>query len=173
MSDDVILRPADGLLLPFIQAWHDNSELNRAIGVGRNIATQLKYKLYLEELTFSPPDNSRLLGAWIGTTPIAYIIYKNIVPEHKTLELGLVIDPALSGKGLGRNILLMACDRAFDSGIFRIEFKPLKRNRHAINMAKRAGFTLEAFIKGSFWYNNSPIDQALLRLLKNERREVK
>ncbi len=173
MNEEITLRAADGLLLPFIQAWHDDQDLNRAIGVGRTGAEQLKYKLHLERLTFSPPADSRLLGAWVGTKPIAYIIYKDIVPEHKTLELGLVIDPALAGKGLGRTTLLLACDRAFDSGIFRVEFKPLKRNRQAINMAKRAGFTLEAFMKGSFWYNNSPVDQALLRLLKNERREVK
>jgi len=160
------IKPADDILLVYAHSWHDNEYINWATAVEKGEPGKYRIKTYLTSLVKSPPEHTRLMGIWEEITPVGYICFSSISPEHRQAELHITMSPDI--RKMGEEAMGLGLNHAFDSGLFRLTFKPLKRNKPAINLAKRMGFTLEAFTKGSCFIGTSPMDQAQFRMLRTE-----
>lgn len=162
------LKPADDVLLVYAQHWHEDPHTNQMNGFEKGDPGVFRAKRFLEQAVLNPPSNFRLLGVWEGTTPIGYVGFSNIDEFSRSANLHITMAPTEQGKGYGKEVVSKALDKAFDSGLYRVTFKPLKSNKAACSLAKKVGFTLEAFTKASCWVGNSPKDQAQFRMLRKE-----
>ena len=77
--------------------------------------------------------------------PIGQVNYRDLQPKGKSAEVGIGIgDPALWGKGLGREALgLLVKHLVDDLGVHRVTLSVLAYNDRAISSYKAAGFEVE------------------------------
>ena len=162
------LRQADEQILVYGKEWLEDKQLRKALGVGPGAANLLIAKERLENLILNTPPDTSSLGVWAENLPVGYIIFTDINSYHKTADIHFVIDPQYIGKGLGRAVLRMGTEHGFKEGLFRLEFKPLKSNKGAVNLAPKVGYTREGYMKDSLWTGSAPVTQVLFRILRNE-----
>ena len=165
---DIILSKPDNKFLINALHWHEDEELNKSVGAGIGLPGKVRAHNALKELTLNPPDNGVLLVVSMEEEPVGYVYYSDIAMHRKMAELHITIAPEFQSKGIGKEAMIQALDHAFKSDLYRVTFSPFKNNDRAVGLAKKLGFTLEAFTKSSAWVDGSPRDQALFRMIRPE-----
>jgi RimJ/RimL family protein N-acetyltransferase len=159
----------DSAMLAKIMAWHADEDLTMWVGAGKGAPGVALARQTLFQLAVNPPPGARFLVALADDEPVAHVVFSNISDLHRTGEVHLTVDPRRHRQGIGGEVLRLALERAFESGLYRIEFNPIQGNRAAIALAESVGFILEAIMKSSIWILGSgPRNQALYRITRPE-----
>lgn len=80
--------------------------------------------------------------------------------------LGIIVDAAWRGQGVGRALMERAIQGARDTGIFtRIELTVLARNENAIRLYERLGFQTEGRHRRALLRNGEYLDELSMALL--------
>jgi ribosomal protein S18 acetylase RimI-like enzyme len=85
---------------------------------------------------------------------------------HVQQVRGLLVDPALRGRGIGRALLDAAVDLARSRGARRLWLRVLRTNPAAQRLYAAAGFEVEGVLRGEFARGGVDVDDVLMgRLL--------
>ena len=79
------------------------------------------------------------------------------------LEIGgLAVDPAASGRGVGRALVQAALDAARANGIRRVTLRVLATNTAARALYEACGFTVEGVLRSEFDLDDCDVDDVLM-----------
>ncbi len=88
--------------------------------------------------------------------------------RHASMAVG-IFDPALLGKGLGGEAILMVLRHAFfDLQLHRIGIRVLSFNRRAIRAYEKCGFVIEGRERETAFVNDSWHDDVIMGILHHE-----
>jgi RimJ/RimL family protein N-acetyltransferase len=105
---------------------------------------------------------AEVAGALAGYTVIGQTI-KHLVTHAHVLEIkGLAVDPAHQGAGVGRALVLAACDRALQAGARKLSLRVLATNPAARHLYESCGFELEGVLRGEFLIDGALVDDVLM-----------
>jgi ribosomal-protein-alanine N-acetyltransferase len=108
------------------------------------------------------PGSSALVG-WVT-------LYR-IDRTHRRAEIGYLIDTALWGRGLGRRMVRLALDHAFDAlALHKIEADVDPRNVASCRMLEALGFQCEGLLRQRWRTGGELQDSAIYGLIADERR---
>jgi len=92
-----------------------------------------------------------------------------IHPKHGCGELSIIVNPACSGKGLGRRILAHLMETAFrEHGLHKIFFHCAGPNTRMIDIAERAGFVREGVYREEIYLDDTWYNTYRFGMLKSE-----
>ena len=77
-----------------------------------------------------------------GSLPVGYLQARNI-KKGRDCEVGIYLDPAVRGKGVGKRVMEMLLTTLKSRGFKECWLEVLKSNIHAQNLFMRAGFQAE------------------------------
>jgi RimJ/RimL family protein N-acetyltransferase len=83
-------------------------------------------------------------------------------------RLGMGLLPAYRGQGLGKRLLWETVDRAFATGLRRIELDVFASNQTALRLYERAGFVIEGRKRQARILDGSEEDIVIMGLLHEE-----
>ena len=136
-------------------AWVDSEETLMQFA-----GPAFKFPLTEEQLDISLSDPGRTAFRVINAATTLSIGHAEIYLSDESVKLGRILigDPALRGKGLGRQIVNLLLDRVFlKPGMTMVELNVFDWNTNAIKCYENAGFTinpdkkLERTIKDNIW----------------------
>ena len=86
------------------------------------------------------------------------------LPSHShVLEInGLAVDPAVQGRGVGRELVEGAVAVAAKNGAAKVTLRVLGPNVGAKRLYERCGFVVEGVLKGEFILDGQPVDDVLM-----------
>lgn len=88
---------------------------------------------------------------------------------NRRAELYLLVDPALTGRGIGRNALHWLCNYGFlELGLARIYLYTVDRNERARKFYEQSGFKLEGILRKHLFHAGSWCDRYIHGLLREE-----
>jgi RimJ/RimL family protein N-acetyltransferase len=98
------------------------------------------------------PDVRRPYAALVGDRVIATLIVWNMDPATASGELGIMLDPAYLGRGLGRRILGAFATVLANEGFRRLHLEVVGYNRRAIAAYLASGFA----VCDEYWADPEP-----------------
>jgi RimJ/RimL family protein N-acetyltransferase len=87
-----------------------------------------------------PPDRRRPFVATLGGRIVGHVALREIDHVAGTAELGIMLDPGVIGRGLGRRILRQFAGDCAQSGLRRLTLEVLATNERALRAYQAAGF---------------------------------
>lgn len=87
-----------------------------------------------------PPDRRRPFVVTLGERIIGHVSLREIDHVAGTAELGIMLDPGVIGRGLGRRILRQFAGDCAESGFRRLTLEVLASNERAQRAYQAAGF---------------------------------
>lgn len=87
-----------------------------------------------------PPDRRRPFVAVLGEQVVGQLVLRHIDAAAGSAELGIMIDPALLGRGLGRRILRIFAGYCAEKGFRKLSLEVAADNERAIRAYRAAGF---------------------------------
>jgi ribosomal protein S18 acetylase RimI-like enzyme len=111
-----------------------------------------------------PPENhvvAELDGAVVG---YARLQPPTPLPEssHVLAVNGLAVSPSARGRGIAPALLAAAEQRARDNGASKLSLRVLATNHAARRVYDRAGFVVEAVLRGEFRIDGTDVDDVLM-----------
>lgn len=92
---------------------------------------------------------------------------------HRRAELYLVVDPDLTGRGIGRVALEWLCNQGFSRlGLERIYLFTLASNSRARKFYERAGFVPEGILRKHLLHRGELVDRHVHGMLRSEWQEL-
>jgi ribosomal protein S18 acetylase RimI-like enzyme len=82
--------------------------------------------------------------------------------RHVLEIVGLAVDPAAGGRGVGRALVNATLDAARMNGFRRVTLRVLATNTAARALYEACGFTVEGILQGEFNLNNRDVDDVLM-----------
>ena len=86
--------------------------------------------------------------AEIGGRVVAQLVLRDIRKDDRSAELGIMVDPALIGRGLGRRILRAFAGYCAENGYRRLTLEVAADNERAIRAYQAAGFVTRGERRG-------------------------
>jgi ribosomal protein S18 acetylase RimI-like enzyme len=126
------------------------------------------------DVTEAPPDGGSVLDgrpenvlvAEVGGRVVGYVKVASPTPlpsnAHVQQVQGLLVDPAVRGRGVGRTLLDAAVGLARARGARRIWLRVLGTNHGAQRLYAAAGFEVEGVLRGEFWRGGVDVDDVLM-----------
>ena len=87
-----------------------------------------------------PGGRQRPFVATLGERVIGHVALREIDHVAGTAEVGIMLDPGVIGRGLGRRILRQFAGDCAQSGLRRLTLEVLASNERALRAYKAAGF---------------------------------
>lgn len=87
-----------------------------------------------------PPDRRRPFVATLDGRIVGHVALREIDHVAGTAELGIMLDPGVIGRGLGRRILRQFVRDCAQSGLRRLTLEVLATNERAFRAYQAAGF---------------------------------
>lgn len=106
-------------------------------------------------------DNGVVVG-WCDVSPIPLEGMRHVG------RLGMGLLPAYRGQGSGKRLLAETLDRAFATGLYRIELDVFASNLTALRLYERAGFVTEGRKRQARILDGSEEDIVIMGLLHDE-----
>jgi RimJ/RimL family protein N-acetyltransferase len=104
--------------------------------------------------------------AAVDGAPAGYAVLGQTIPlpsHAHVLEIkGLAVDPAHQGAGVGRALVLAACERARASGALKLSLRVLATNPWARHLYESCGFELEGVLRDEFLIDGALVDDVLM-----------
>ena len=92
--------------------------------------------------------------------------------EHRTAEIGWVLDPAFGGRGYGVEAVRCILALAFEHyRVRRVAAQMDARNTASAKLAERAGMQREAHLREHWWSKGEWTDTVIFGMLPGDRRE--
>jgi RimJ/RimL family protein N-acetyltransferase len=149
--------------------WHEDEHLNRMLGFGSGEAGQTIARSRLQTAISPQRPEVALWTLNRGTRSIGYAVM-DTDGYNRSVDLGVVLEPG-STIWVYRQAMLLVLDKLFSAPggkVFRVTFRPLKRNTPMVKLAYQVGLVKETITKGSLWVDNTPEDQFLFRMVRTE-----
>jgi len=114
------------------------------------------------DLAFSLEDSGSLrVVAMGGVTDISL--------THRHAEIYILVDPCLTGKGIGGKAVQWLCTWAFVSlGLKRVYLHTTGQNEPARRLYDRLGFVREGILRSHLWHQGRHVDRHVQGLLREE-----
>jgi RimJ/RimL family protein N-acetyltransferase len=91
--------------------------------------------------SFSDPEGRRRpFVVTLGERIVGHVVLRDIDHVAGTAEVGIMLDPGVIGRGLGRRILRQFAGDCAQSGLRRLTLEVLASNERALRAYKAAGF---------------------------------
>jgi RimJ/RimL family protein N-acetyltransferase len=84
--------------------------------------------------------------------------------DHVRMILGLVVDPTVRRRGIGRALVDAAVERARGQGARRLRLHVFGPNEAARRLYESAGFAVEGVLRGEFFLNGQYVDDICMAL---------
>ena len=124
----------------------------------------------------APPSNAPFFGprcsvrdvlvARLEDRVVGYVRIRpatGLAASRHVLEMvGLAVDPAAGGRGVGRALVGAALDAARANGFRRVTLRVLATNTAARALYEACGFTVEGILRGQFNLDNRDVDDVLM-----------
>jgi RimJ/RimL family protein N-acetyltransferase len=101
-------------------------------------------------------------GAVAGYATVGQTIGQLAAHAHVLQIKGLAVDPGHQGAGVGRALVLAACERALQSGALKLSLRVLSTNPSARRLYESCGFELEGVLRGEFLIDGALVDDVLM-----------
>lgn len=98
------------------------------------------------------PEVRRPYAGFAGDRMVATLIVRNMVPAEASGELGIMVDPAYLGRGLGRRILEAFVEVLTSEGFCRLQLEVAGYNGRAIAAYLASGFA----VCDEYWADPEP-----------------
>ena len=168
---DVTLRPMTMADAPHLVRWGSDPEF-RWYQWGRRPGpfAESEARSWIEHMS-----QEGKAGCWVidrDHKPIGFANFRDLHPKGKSCEIGIGIgEPALWGKGIGRQALELEVKYLFDElGLHRIGLSVVSHNDRAIWMYKRVGFVLEGIERDGVGREDGFVDDVKMGLVKGKPR---
>jgi RimJ/RimL family protein N-acetyltransferase len=93
----------------------------------------------------------------------------NFDARHRRAELYVVVEPTMTGGGIGRKAVQCLCNYGFvHLNLFRIYLYTLSSNQGAKRFYERLGFVQEGILRGHHYHHGAFVDRHLYGMLRDE-----
>lgn len=137
--EDLVLVDYDRLYFHLSKEWLSDDELNHLIHAGELPSDDEREKWFL---SLSERTDYMIWGVEYKSKPIGACGLKKI-DERKAEYWGYIGEKSLWGHGLGKDLMKVVLEKAFELKLSTIWLRVRKYNLRAINLYKRIGFTIE------------------------------
>jgi diamine N-acetyltransferase len=145
----VIIRPMLPADLQALAEWERHADpAFRAYDIGPLSAEQAA-ELWR---ALSDPPQRRPYVACLGERIVGHLLLRGIDPGAGGAELGIMLDPGVIGRGLGRRILRQFAGYCKDCGLRRLTLEVAATNERALRAYRAAGFVTS----GERWGQPAP-----------------
>ena len=122
----------------------------------------------------TPDHNDFAFGAFTGGTLIGicgFVREKRRKAQHRGEIIQMFVDPAFARKGIGRTLLTLAMDKAFENThIEQIVLGVVHTNDNAVRLYKQLGFVEYGRLEHSFKRGDGYSTQLFLAVTREGRR---
>ncbi len=89
--------------------------------------------------------------------------------RHRRAELYIVVDPEMTGRGIGKKAIQWLCNFGFiQLNLMRIYLYTLVDNNHARRFYEQNGFVLEGILRKHIYYNGAFLDRYVQAMLRSD-----
>ncbi|HTJ24540.1 MAG TPA: GNAT family N-acetyltransferase [Candidatus Limnocylindria bacterium] len=156
----VTIRPMHSQDVQALAGWERHADpAFRSYDVGPLSADQAER---LWQALSSPPGRRPYVAA-LGERVVGHLLLREVDPESGTAELGIMLDPSVIGRGLGRRILRQFAGYCAGCGLRRLTLEVVATNERAQRAYRAAGFVT----CGERWGEPAP-GQPPVRILRME-----
>jgi ribosomal-protein-serine acetyltransferase len=116
-------------------------------------------------------DDGRLYGLWVDGTLMGGTLFRTWDNRNGTCEVGVWLDPAMTGRGLITTAVKHMIDWAVCArGMSRVEWCCSTANKPSMAVAQRLGMSREGVLRQAFTVNGTRHDVEVWSLLATEWR---
>lgn len=154
--------------MPLLQKWMNDSELTYWLGPRAPIS--LEEQNHWFDLLLANPSKRKLMIEDLEGNAIGLVSLMNINYKDNCAEFGIYLGENNSlGKGYGKDATETMLRFAFrELGLNRIYLFVLQENARAIKSFESCGFTQDAVLRESMFFNGIYHNQVLMSILHSE-----
>lgn len=154
--------------IPYRVIWLNNPNVNKFIGELPGQKTTLKkQKTWFDK--YLKDSNKKFFTISYGRTPIGFMGLSRINKANRNADAFIAIgDDKYRGKGFGKIAMQYLVEYGFTKlGLHKINLGVFEKNKPAINLYKKLGFTIEGKLKDEAFFDGKYHNQILMAIFNN------